>query len=233
MQSKINKYLQDLAYSHFEKQEYEDARIILQEIINSGNGNSSDYCYLGLCLFLLGEIAEAKINWLKALGKSDIDDLHSQDHQFINFLDAESEKQKDLKRYDLALPIRNVLRDLNPNDFYNLIAIVNLFIKKESYVSSCLVELNVLNLLETGELTPLDESFFMDFLERILIFTDCDEVTLNFVEKLCNCHSQYLKIIIEKLPIISIYINNQDKKDQAVRILEMGLRLEPHNKFFL
>ncbi|MEA5478436.1 tetratricopeptide repeat protein [Pseudanabaena galeata UHCC 0370] len=233
MNFKLNKQLQDIAYSHFEKQEYEDAQIIFQEIINSGNGSSSDYCYLGLCLFLIGEIAEAEINWLKVLDKSDIDSLESGDEQFINFLDAEAEKQKDLKKYDLALPIRNVLRDLNPHDFYNLISIVNLFIKKEAYVSSCLIDLNVVNLLETGELTSLDESFFIDFLERILIFTDCDETTLNFVEKLCSYHSQYLKIIIERLPIVSIYLNNQDKKDQAVRILEMGLRFEPDNKSFL
>ncbi|WP_434685085.1 tetratricopeptide repeat protein [Pseudanabaena minima] len=233
MNSKLNKQLQDLAYSHIEKQEYEDAQIIFQEIINSGNGNTSDYCYLGLCLFLAGEIAEAEINWLKALGKSDIDSLESGDQQFINFLDAEAEKQKELKKYDLALPIRNVLRELNPHDFYNLISIVNLFIKKEAYISSCLVDLNVVNLLENAEFSPLEESFFVDFLERILIFTDCDEATLNFVEKLCSFHSQYLKIIIEKLPIISIYLNNQDKKDRAVRIIEMGLRLEPRNKSFL
>ncbi len=233
MNSKINKQLQDIAYSHFEKQEYENAQIIFQEIINSGNSNSPDYCYLGLCLFLLGEIAEAEINWLKALGKSDIDSLESDDEQFINFLDAEAEKQKDLKRYDLALPIRNVLRDLNPHNFYNLISIVNLFIKKEAYDSSCLIDLQVFNLLEAGEFTALDEGFFIDFLERILIFTDCDEVTLNFVEKLCSYHSQYLKVIIEKLPIISAYLNSQDKKSQAVRIIEMGLRLEPHSKSFL
>ena len=233
MNFKLNKQLQDLAYSHFEKQEYEDAQIIFQEIINSGNGSSSDYCYLGLCLFLIGEIAEAEINWLKALGKSVIDSLDSYDEQFINFLDAEAEKQKDLKRYDISLPIRNVLRALNPHDFYNLISIVNLFIKKEAYVSSYLIDLNIVNLLETGEFTALDEGFFIDFFERILIFTGCDEATLNFIEKLCNYHSQYLKIITEKLTLISVYLNNQDKKDQAVRIIEMGLRLEPNNKSFL
>ncbi|MFZ4729400.1 MAG: hypothetical protein ACOYMQ_12180, partial [Pseudanabaena sp.] len=233
MNFKLNKQLQDLAYSHLEEQEYEDAQIIFQEIINSGNANSFDYCYLGLCLFLLGEIAEAEINWLKALGKSDTDSLEIDDEQFINFLDAEAEKQKDLKRNDLALPIRNVLRDLKPNNFYNLISIVNLLIKKELYASSCLVDLNVANLLEAKEFNLLDESFFIDFLERILIFTDCDEATLNFAEKLCIYHSQYLKLITERLPIISIYLNNQDKKDQAVRIIEMGLRLEPNNKPFL
>lgn len=233
MNFNLTKQLQDLAYAHFEKQEYENAQVVFGEIINSGNGNSSDYCYLGLCLFLLGKITEAKINWLKALGKSETDGLERDDEQLINFLEAEAENQKALKRYDLALPIRHVLRKLNPCDFHNLISIVNLFIKKEVYVSSCLVDLNVVNLLETGDITPLEESFFIDFLERILIFTDCDEVTLDFVERLCNCHSQYLKIITEKLPIISIYLNNQDKKDQAVRILEMGLRLEPNNKSFL
>ena len=166
MNFKLNKQLQDLAYSHLEEQEYEDAQIIFQEIINSGNGSSSDYCYLGLCLFLIGEIAEAEINWLKALGKSVIDSLDSYDEQFINFLDAEAEKQKDLKRYDISLPIRNVLRALNPHDFYNLISIVNLFIKKEAYVSSYLIDLNIVNLLETGEFTALDEGFFIDFFDR-------------------------------------------------------------------
>lgn len=233
MNFKINKQLQDIAYSHFEKHEYEDAKIIFQEIINSGNGSSSDYCYFGLCLFLLGEIAEAKVNWLKVLDKNNINEIEGNNEQFIKLLDAEAEKQKALKRYDLALPIRSVLRDLDSYDFYNLISLINLFIKKEAYVSSSLIDLNVVNLLESGDFTALDESFFIDFLERILIFTDCDETTLNFVEKLCSYHRQYLKIIREKLPIISIYLNNQDKKSQAVRIIEMGLRLEPQSKSFL
>jgi predicted O-linked N-acetylglucosamine transferase (SPINDLY family) len=233
MNFKINKQMQDIAYSHFEKQEYEDAQIIFQEIIDSGNGSSSDYCYLGLCLFLLGEISEAKINWLKIVDKSDIGEIEINNDYFIKFLDAEAEKQKDLKKYDLALPIRNVLSELNPHNFYNLISIVNLFIKKEAYTSSSLVDLNVVNLLESGEFTALEEDFFIDFLERILIFTDCDEATLSFVEKLCIYHSQHLKSIIEKLSIVSAYLNNQYKKNQAIQIIEIGLRLSPHNKSFL
>jgi predicted O-linked N-acetylglucosamine transferase (SPINDLY family) len=233
MNFKINKQLQDIAYSHFEKQEYEEAKIIFQEIIDFGDGCSSDYCYLGLCLFSLGEIAEAKINWLKVIDKVGLSKIENNNEQFIKLLDAEAEKQKDLKRYDLALPIRNVLHDLNPHDFYNLLSIINLFIKKEEYISSCLTDLNIIDILETRGSNALDESFFIDFLERILVFTDCDEATLNFVEKLCNCHSQYLKVITEKLPVISAYLNNQNKKDQAIRIIEMGLRLEPYSKSFL
>ena len=219
--------LQEQAYDRFIKGKYDEAVSLYKQLISFGSTSKASYWYLGLSQLLQAQETEAQMTWLLAVENAEPEQLEQWTNELGQVLDQEAQRQELLEADRVAISIRYHLREINPYNFANLIAIIFLSIKLKTFTSEELVNLDIIDLLDSGEFLPIAADTLSELLQKILTFKPPNQLILEFVESICLSHIQYKEVIINKL--IHIGGNVLRDIDVAIQVLEIGSRIDPQN----
>ncbi len=219
--------LQEQAYSLLIENKYLEAIHLYEQIIHLEPTSKTNYWYLGISQLLQEQEDEAQMTWLLAIEDGELEQVEQWTEELCQLLDQEAQRKENLEAFQEAITIRYSLIEVNPYSLANLVTIILLETKLKIFTSEKLVNLGIIDLLDSDEFIPIESELLLDLLIQILTFTQPDPTTLKFVEDICLCHIQHKAEIIEQLLRISGNFTNN--KDFAIKILEMGLRIDPQN----
>ena len=223
--------LKEQAFESFVKNRFDEATSLYEQLISLDSSNKTNYWYLGLSQLLQGQEEDAQMTWLLAIENAELDQIEMCTNELEQILEKEAQRKESLESNQDALTIRSHLCDVNPYNLTNLISIVLLSAKLKTFASTDIVDLGIIDLLNSEEIIPLSEVILLEILEKILAFVPLDETVTQFIESICLFHAQYRSAIINTLYAFSTKIANENSSNtsRAIKILEICLHLDSQN----
>lgn len=225
MPPQFSQHLIDRAYQHLIDQKYDQAASLYEQAIADNPTLKSAYWYLGLALLLQGQEAEAQMTWLMGMTEGEPEQLDEWTRDLAQVLEIEANRQAKLNNTSVAWALRQHLREVCPEDMNNLLHIVALSLKLETFVPENLVELEIMERLRQSTL-KVDEPLVLHLLETLFNQLQPHPLSVEFAA-LCRTHVQaeaYVDIMLVNALKIA-YFNKQ--AGLAVQLAEFCLELQP------
>jgi predicted O-linked N-acetylglucosamine transferase (SPINDLY family) len=147
--------------------------------------------------------------------------------ELTQFLDQEANYQTINAQIEKAIQIRDCLYEINPYYLSNLLSIIVLFLNQQQSIRDKITDLDIFSLLDSTLFVPLDASQIKDFLESTIQSYAENEIFIQLVEQVCQCHPQHQPLIHETLRnIIDGLFGSSDK---SIPLLSLGNRLYPQD----
>jgi len=221
--------LQQQAYKCLVQRDYYQASSLYEQAITEAPTEKSNYWYLGLALLLQGQGTEAQSTWLFAMMEGDAEEVEKLNAELMQVLQAEAE------RYDNATNwvIRQQMREIQPQSLDNLLHLIQLSIKQETFTGEELTDWGVIEILQTEPCLTVDPEWLLDVLKEVLNSAPIHPATVDFTAA-CLPHLQHLpsclSILIEAVLLIAFSLMQPRK---ALKLAELGLRLDSANEKLL
>jgi predicted O-methyltransferase YrrM/Tfp pilus assembly protein PilF len=116
--------LQQQAAKYFAQQNYSEAVVLFERMIQANPTLMSNYWYLGLAFLLQGEEAEAQATWISAWVQAESEQIEVKTTELIDILEAEAQRQESQSHFLSAWIIRQYIHEFAPQYINNLLAIV-------------------------------------------------------------------------------------------------------------
>ena len=142
----------------------------------------SHYWHLGLMLLLQGQEAEAQMTWMLGMEEGDPEQIENWTKQLIEVLQTEAERQEILADNSVAWGIRQHIREINSTDINNLLHLIQLAIKLNSFTGEELNSLGAIETLQSQQLLALDSDLLMQVLRLVLDTDPLHPSSLEFAE---------------------------------------------------
>jgi len=231
MESESLVSLKNNAFESLIKNNYDLAMDFYEQLISLDSSCKTNYWYLGLSQLLQGQESNAQMTWIMAIEDAELSQIEQWNNELGEILEKEAQRQESQGADQNALTVRYYLCNVNPYSLHNFIAIILISIKRGEFSSSDLTELGVIDLINSTQFIPLSEENILGALEKILVGVPLDEITTQFLDIICLNHIYCRTSIINKLIEIHLKVksNYVHKIILAIKILEIGMRLDPQN----
>ncbi|MEO1432870.1 MAG: O-linked N-acetylglucosamine transferase, SPINDLY family protein [Cyanobacteria bacterium J06633_8] len=144
----------------------------------------SHYWYLGLILLLQGKEVEAQTTWALVMMEGEPEQIELWCDELIKVLEAEAQKRAAQEDNSTAYLIRQHIREIQPAEINNLLYLIKIAIKLETFTGDDLVDWEVIELLNSQKLETVDINLLMQTLQKILDYDSQNHSSLEFA-KLC------------------------------------------------
>ena len=217
--------LHQRAKQYFIQRNYTQAATFYEQVIDVEPDVKSHYWHLGLMLLLQGQDIEAQTTWFMAMVEEEPGEIELLNRELVQILQTEAECQEASKEDLVAHKIRLHIKEIIPQDINNLLHIVHLATKLETYTGEDLTELRLLEILKTPQL-EVRFDLLMQVLRSALNFAPLHPSSIEFAEA-CLPHIQdntqtFLNIL---LPIAVNIAYSYRQPGIAARLCEVYLRL--------
>ena len=142
----------------------------------------SHYWHLGLVLLLKGQEVEAQTTWLMAMMEGEPEQVEEWTAQLSLVLQTEATRREALEEDSLAWTIRQQIREICPRDINNLLYLIQLAIKLETYTGEKLTDLGVLEILRGEPRVAPNWELLMSVLKSVLDYAPFHPSTLELAE---------------------------------------------------
>ncbi|WP_407888410.1 O-linked N-acetylglucosamine transferase, SPINDLY family protein [Scytonema sp. NUACC26] len=226
--------LQQQAYDLLIQGNYFQAISIYEQAIEIDSEPQLHYWYLGLVLFLQGQETEAQTTWFMGMLEGEPQQVEKWNQELIQVLQLEADRREELEEEEVAWKIRQQIKEISPNHINNLLHLVKLAIKLETYTGDEFTELGLLEVLKSKSFFILDLKLLMQVLNNVLRDAPLHWNVIEFV-RICVEHIQFdrqefLDILLPAAVEIA-YSKKQSKI--AARLGEIYFDLDPENAEFL
>lgn len=221
---------QQQAYKNIIRGNYTQAASYYEQAIAAAP-DVNHYWYLGLVLLLQGQEVEAQTTWLMAMMEGESEQVEEWTAQLSSVLQKEASRRESLEEHSVAWAIRQQIREICPTDINNLLHLLQLALKLETYTGEELTDLGVLELLKGLQVAPNWE-LLMSVLQSVLDYAPHPPTTLELAEvclALIREETQGLKFINILIPAIVDIAFSKKLHLVAISLAELGLRLDPKN----
>ncbi|MEQ8999218.1 MAG: O-linked N-acetylglucosamine transferase, SPINDLY family protein [Coleofasciculus sp. B1-GNL1-01] len=210
------------------KGDYNKAESLYEQLIEAEPDIQSHYWNLGLMLLLQGQEAEAQITWLLALGEGEAEQVDLWTIELIQVLQTEAERREELTDYGMAWAIRQHIREISPSDINNLLQIIQLSIKLETFTGEALTSLGIIQLLQSKQGVEVKHDLLLQVLQNTLNYdplapsvSELAEACLAYI----NEPSEFIQVVLPVAVRIAYFVKIPDL---AARLAELCLRLDAH-----
>ncbi|NJL41815.1 MAG: hypothetical protein HC899_37940 [Leptolyngbyaceae cyanobacterium SM1_4_3] len=219
---------QQQAYQVLVQGNYAEAANLFERLIEAEPEVRLNYWYLGLLMLLQGQEVEAQTTWMLALSEGEPEQIEQWSTELATVLQAEAKRQEQLEDYALAWMIRQHLREVHPEDVENLLKILQLSVKLETFDSETLVSSGIIDLLRSQQV-ELDLSLLYQTIVDILNYAPLESAVLEFLEA-CLPPAPYAQGFIDTLipPAVKLAYS-EGQPELAARLMELCLRLDPQH----
>jgi predicted O-linked N-acetylglucosamine transferase (SPINDLY family) len=210
--------------------DYDQIANYCKEVIERYPNVHDNYCYLGLALLLQEKEEEAKTIWSLGLKNSGCEELYTK--KLCKILTQESAHQEELKKYQVALEIRQHIRQVSPKDFSNLVQILYLYLELQIFTIEILQELDLINLIQSG--TDINDNSLIQLIENISYAPISQEESISFyLEFISSClpYVQSKETCASKL--IYVAMSRKFRLDISLKFIDMSLQLCPDSLMVL
>jgi predicted O-linked N-acetylglucosamine transferase (SPINDLY family) len=216
------------AYQFLIQEDYYKAASLYEQAVSAEPDVQSHYWYLGLALLLQGQEEEAQATWLMVMMEGESEQVDEWNAQLIQVLEAEAERRSARAEYPTALAIREQMQCLQPTALDNLLHLIQLAIKLETFTGDEIDALGVIELLQAPPLV-VDAEWLLQVLEDVLEDAPLHPSTEEFAEA-CLSHVRHLPNCLHVLLLGAIKIAaSLQKGKQAVKLAELCLRVDSSN----
>ncbi len=208
-------------------QQYDQAVGLYEQAIAADPTQITAYWHLGLALLLQGQEAEAQMTWLMVMAEGDPTQVESWTQELAQVLDLAARQQVDRENWPTAWVIRQHLREVNPEDVNNLLHIMAVSLKLETFDPVDLAELGVLDRLRQST-TAIDVDLVLHVLETLLNRVDPHPLVTEFAE-VCRRYiapDEYVDLVLMSALRIA-YFNKYP--GMAAHLAEFCRELQPDN----
>lgn len=206
---------------------YIQAASLYEQVIIAEPDTISHYWYLGLMLLLQEKEAEAQMTWFSVMAEGEPEQIELWTVQLIQVLETEAQRREAISDNSVAWLIRQHIREINPGAINNLLQLILLAIKLETFTGEELNSFCVLEILLSSELQDLDDQLLMQILERVLDVAPLHPSSLEFAAA-CIPYVREPYVFIDLLIVTSVKIAySAQKASLAARFLELALQFEP------
>jgi predicted O-linked N-acetylglucosamine transferase (SPINDLY family) len=206
---------------------YIQAASLYEQAIIAQPDNISHYWYLGLMLLLQEKEAEAQMTWFSVMAEGDPEQIELWTVELIQVLETEAQRRDAILDNSVAWLIRQHIREINPGAINNLLQLILLAIKLETFTGEELNSLGVVEILQSSELQDLDDQLLMQVLEKVLDVAPLHPSSLEFATA-CIPYVREPYVFIDRLIVTSVKIAySAQKAALAARFLELALQFEP------
>lgn len=157
-----------LAEKYFVSGNYSRAASIYEEAITVEPDIKSHYWYLGLALLLQGQEVEAQTTWFMAIMEGEAEQVEAWSTELINILETEAERRESLEEYLIAEKIRRSIKEIAPQNINNLLSLIKITIKLETYTNDDIEELGLIEILQSEPKAEVKLELLMQTLEGVL-----------------------------------------------------------------
>ncbi|NEO04418.1 O-linked N-acetylglucosamine transferase, SPINDLY family protein [Moorena sp. SIO3I8] len=161
---------------------YSKAASLYEQAIEAEPDVISYYWHLGLLFLLQGQETEAQTTWLLVMAEAESEQVETWTEELLQVLQTEAERRQGLGDYAVAWAIRQHMREISPTDLTNLLEIIALSIKLETFSGDDLTELGVIELLQTQPTVECNHQLLKEVLEQILEAEPLHPASLAFTE---------------------------------------------------
>ncbi|NEP24178.1 O-linked N-acetylglucosamine transferase, SPINDLY family protein [Moorena sp. SIO3I6] len=161
---------------------YSKAASLYEQAIEAEPDVIAYYWHLGLLFMLQGQETEAQTTWLLVMAEAESDQVESWTEELLQVLQTEAERRQELGDDALAWAIRQHMREICPTNLTNLLEIIALSIKLETFRGDDLTELGVIELLQTQPTVECNQQLLKEVLEQILEAEPLHPASLAFTE---------------------------------------------------
>ncbi|AOX01411.1 O-linked N-acetylglucosamine transferase, SPINDLY family protein [Moorena producens PAL-8-15-08-1] len=162
--------------------DYSKAATLYEQAIEAEPDVIAYYWHLGLLFLLQGQETEAQTTWLLVMAEAESEQLESWSEELLQVLQREAERRQGLGDDAVAWAIRQHMREICPTNLTNLLEIIALSIKLESFRGDDLTELGVISLLQTHPSPECNQQLLKEVLEQILDAEPLHPASLAFTE---------------------------------------------------
>ncbi|WP_017317712.1 O-linked N-acetylglucosamine transferase, SPINDLY family protein [Mastigocladopsis repens] len=219
--------LEQQAQQYFVKGNYSQAASCYEQAIEAEPEVKFHYWNLGLMLLLQGQEAEAQVTWMLGMAEGEAQQIEQWTVELIEVLQTEAQRRETLADYTVAWAIRQHMREISPTDLNNLLHLIDLAIKLETFTGEELTSLGVIELIQSEQI--IDIQLLLQILESILNYAPLHPSVLEFAEA-CLAHVREPKSFINILVPATVKIAHSMLQPKfAALLIELCLRLEPEN----
>jgi predicted O-linked N-acetylglucosamine transferase (SPINDLY family) len=196
----------------------------------------SHYWHLGLVLLLQGQEVEAQTTWLMAMMEGEPEQVEEWTTQLSLVLQEEATRREALEDDSVAWAIRQQIREMCPTDIDNLLHLMQLAIKLETYTGDELTDLGLLEILRAEPQVAPNWVLLMSVLRSVLDYAPSHPTTLELAEVcLAFIHEEThaLSFINILLPAAVEIAFSKKQPGIAISLAELGLRLDAKNSELL
>jgi len=194
-----------LAYQSLIQGNYTQAASCYEQAILAEPEIKSYYWYLGLVLLLQGQGVEAQTTWLMAMMEGAPEQVEEWTAELNLVLQQEAVRRETGEENSVAWIIRQEIREICPTDINNLLHLINLAVRLETYTGDELTDFGVLEILrQESQVAAPNWELLLTVLRSILDYAPFHPSTLELTEAclaFIQEESQSLKFLGILLPV--------------------------------
>ncbi|MDT9178763.1 MAG: O-linked N-acetylglucosamine transferase, SPINDLY family protein [Limnospira sp. PMC 1291.21] len=214
--------------------QYQQAIRYYEAAIEAEPNNKYYYFYLGLMLLLEGQEEEAQITWLLAINEEDIEPVEYWSNELSNILYQEANRQAQLENHQLAWVIRQHLRELNPTDIHNLLALIDLSIAINAYTPDIIKDYGIIDILQNSSLSAnINQELLIRVTEKVLQVATLEPSSLELLTAMIpyvTSEEKFIRVIIDMTFDLARTAHQHLK---AIELCQIGLQLAPRSRELL
>ncbi|ELS33688.1 MULTISPECIES: hypothetical protein [Pseudanabaena] len=210
-------------------EEYASAAKIYEDKILVEPNVKSHYWKLGILLLLQGQELEAHFAWSLGIGEATLEEVNEWTEDLCKLLLKEALRQEDLKRYRNAWLIRQHIREIDTDNFDNLVQIIYLSLHLKILTDELIQDLKILEILELNHSgTNIENNSVLQLVQNVLASDLNYELQLEIVSltlpyiKDVSCFIELIAPIAYKLSDVNLEI--------ATKFINIGLKISPNNQ---
>jgi predicted O-linked N-acetylglucosamine transferase (SPINDLY family) len=209
---------------------YTQAVNIYEQAIDVEPDVKFHYWHLGLNLLLQGQDVEAQTTWFMAMLEGEPEQIELWNSELVQVLQTEAERQEKLEEYTISWKIRQQIKEINPQEINNLLYLVPLAIKLDTYTGEELTKLGLIEILKSKSLSQIDFELLQEVLQILLELAALFPSTLDLVE---TCLPFFEKKPVDLLHIVlpaALEIGYSQRFPKiAASLCELYLRIDEKN----
>ncbi len=222
--------LQEKAYNLLIEEDYFQAANLYEQAINAEPDVKLHYWYLGLMLLLQGKQVEAQTTWFMAIMEGEPEQVEAGNEELVEVLQTEAQRREKLEQYIIAEKIRQNIRQIAPENIDNLLHLLQLYIKLETYTGEDLKEIGIIEILQAEPIVEINLELLLETLNILLNHTSIYPLTLDLLEAcLPHCRENPQNLLMVLLPAALEIAYSKRMPKLSAQLGEIYLKLSPNN----
>jgi predicted O-linked N-acetylglucosamine transferase (SPINDLY family) len=219
------------AQQYLAVKDYPRAARLYEQAISAEPDEIAYYWHLGLMQLLQKQEEEAQSTWFMGMSECESGNSLNQVDQWtsdlVAVLQTEATRQESAGDLELAWLVRRHSHEIDANNVDNLLHIMRLSIKLQTFAESDLSDLQVIEVLQNAPVSSINPDLLMKLVTAALDYAPLYSLLPEFVEA-CVVHVFYPRDFVIQLISTSVEIAySENQPELSVRLLEIAHRFAP------
>ena len=211
--------------------DYYKAANLYEQVIEVEPDIKSHYWYLGLILLLQGKEVEAQTTWALVMMEGEPEQVELWCDELIKVLEAEAQRRSTQLDNSTAYLLRQHIREIQPENIENLLRLIEITIKLETFTGDDLADWGIIELLTSQQLEveAIDINLLMQTLQEILDYDSQHQSSLEFAQSCLPYLSHSYKYFAVILVAAINLAYSQGRSKQAIELAQICCKINPED----